>query len=97
MRIKYVFAWNYTEIPGLDAHIANQLNIKEGIGSIKKVGRKFCPEVEVQIKPEIQKLLDVGFTKPIQCVTWLANIGPVKEKVDKSVAASTLVSSLKYI
>lgn len=37
-------------------------------------------ELEVQIKEEIQKLLDVGFIKPIQHPTWFANILPVKKK-----------------
>lgn len=32
------------------------------------------------VKQEIQKLLDVGFIKPIQHLTWLANILPVKKK-----------------
>lgn len=31
------------------------------------------PELEVQIKEEIQKLLNVGFIKTIQHQNWLAN------------------------
>lgn len=38
------------------------------------------------IKQEIQKLLVVGFINPIQHLTWLANIMPVKEKMVKFIA-----------
>lgn len=37
-------------------------------------------KIRVEIKEEIQKLLDVGFIKPIQNPTWLANIVQVKKK-----------------
>lgn len=37
-------------------------------------------ELEVQIKEEIQKLLNVGFIKPVQHSTWLADIVLVKKK-----------------
>lgn len=36
--------------------------------------------MEVQIKQEIQKLLDVGFIQSIQHPTWLENFVPVKKK-----------------
>ena len=40
----------------------------------------FHPNVEVQIIQEVQKLLTVGFIKPIMHPNWLSNIVPVKKK-----------------
>ena len=40
----------------------------------------FRHEIETQIKEEINKLLNVGFIKPIHHPTWLANVVLVKKK-----------------
>lgn len=45
---------------------------------MNQVPRNFRPELEVQIKEEIQKLLDVGFIRPVQHPTY--NILLVKKK-----------------
>ena len=76
-----VFAWSYNEMPGLDPNlITHKLNIAPGERPIKQAQRIFRPDVEIQIKTEIEKLLKVGFIAPIQHPTWLANIVPVKKK-----------------
>lgn len=76
-----VFAWIYGEMPGLDSRVVtHKHNIKEGTTPLKQLPRHFRPELEIKIKHEIQKLLDVGFIKPIQHPTWLTNIVPVKKK-----------------
>lgn len=68
-------------MPGLDPQlVSHKLKIKEGCKLVKQAPRNFKPELEVQIKEETQKLLDVGFIKPVQHLTWLANIVPVKKK-----------------
>uniref|UniRef100_A0A2N9F1A7 Integrase zinc-binding domain-containing protein n=1 Tax=Fagus sylvatica TaxID=28930 RepID=A0A2N9F1A7_FAGSY len=46
-------------------------------GIIEGPMRTFHPEVEAQISQEVQKLLSVGFIKPIQHPRWLSNIVPV--------------------
>lgn len=50
----------------------------------------------MQIKEEIQKLLIVGFIKPIQSPTSLANIVPVK-KMDKLGAVLTFLTLIKHV
>lgn len=53
-------------MPGLDLILVPyKLNSKEGTRPIKQTSRNFRSELEVQIKQEIQKLLDVDFIKPI--------------------------------
>lgn len=60
--------------------VTHKLIIKEGTKPVKQAPRNFRPESEIQIKQEIQKILEVGFIKPIQHPTWLPNIVPVKKK-----------------
>lgn len=56
-----VFAWIHTEMPRLDAQLlTHQLNIGEGTRSVKQALGNFRPELEVQVKQEIHKLMDVG-------------------------------------
>lgn len=49
----------------------------------------------VQIKHEIQKLMDVDFIEPIQHLTWLANIVPFRKKIGLATAL-TFVTSTKH-
>lgn len=66
---------------GLDLQlVTHKLNIKEGTKLVKETPWHFWPELEIQIKWESQKLLDVGFIKIIQHSTRLANIVPMKKK-----------------
>lgn len=66
---------------GLDPQLlTHKLNIKEGCKLVKQAPRNFRQELQVQIKEEVWKLLDVGFIKPIQRPTWLANIVLLKKK-----------------
>ena len=76
-----VFVWQYDEMPGFDPGlVAHALNVEPGIRPVVQPMRTFHPEVEAQITKEIQKLLAVGFVKPIQHPQWLSNIVPVKKK-----------------
>ncbi|KAI5313925.1 hypothetical protein L3X38_043101 [Prunus dulcis] len=68
-------------MPGLDPNlVSHTLNIELGTKPVVQPRRNFHPEVEKQIKVEIEKLLAAGFIKPIKHPTWLANIVPVKKK-----------------
>lgn len=88
---KDVFVWTYAQMPHLDPQlVSHKLNIKEGCKPVKQVSKNFKPELEVQIKEEIHKLVDVGFIKPVQHLTWLANIIPVRRRMDRSDAVLIL-------
>lgn len=54
-------------MPRLDLRlVTHKLNVKVGTTPVKQAPRYFRPELEIQIKQEIQKLLDFGFIKPIK-------------------------------
>jgi hypothetical protein len=76
-----VFAWQYDQMTGLDPGlVAHALNVEPGTRPVVQPKRTFHLEVEAQITKEIEKLLAVGFVKPIQHPQWLSNIVPVKKK-----------------
>ena len=61
-----MFAWSYEEMPGLDENlITHELQISFGRRPVKQQARMFRYEIDTQIKEEINKLLNVGFIKPI--------------------------------
>lgn len=67
---KDVLAWMYAQMLGLDSQlVSHKLNIKERCKPVKQALR-IRLELEVQIKEEIQKLLDVGFIKPVRHPRW---------------------------
>ena len=78
---KDFFAWDYSEMPGLDPGlVAHTLNVDPEAKPVAQPTRIFHTEIEGQIVKEVQKLLAVGFIKPIQHSRWLSNIVPVKKK-----------------
>ena len=64
---KDVFAWDYSEMPGLDLGlVVYTLNLNPEAKPVAQPVRIFHTEIEGQIVKEVQKLLAVGFIKPIQ-------------------------------
>ena len=80
---KDVFAWDYSEMSGLDLGLViHTLNVDPEAKPVAQPARVFHIEIEGQIVREVQKLLAAGFIKPIQHLRWLSNIVPVKKKND---------------
>ena len=78
---KDIFTWDYSEMLGLDPGlIAYTLNVDQQAKPVAQPARIFHTEIEGQIVKEVQKLLAIGFIKPIQHLRWLSNIIPVKKK-----------------
>lgn len=63
---KKVFAWTYEEMPGLAPNvITHHLHISPTAFPVKQHPRPFRPELEIQIKQEVERLLKAKFIKPI--------------------------------
>ena len=78
---KDIFAWDYSEMPGLDPRlVAHTLNVDPEAKPVAQPAKIFYTEIEGQIIREVQKLLAVGLIKPIQHLCWLSNIVLVKTK-----------------
>ena len=81
MEFKDVFAWTYTEMPGLNPAVAMHfLHIAKGKKPIKQAPRKYRPELEQQIIKEVEKLITAGFIREIKFPRWISSIVPVKKK-----------------
>ena len=66
---------------GLDLGlVTHTLNMDPEAKLVVQPARIFHTEIERQIVKEVQKLLVVGFIKPIQHPYWRSNIVPVKKK-----------------
>ena len=58
----YVFAWSYQDMPGLDSEIVeHRFPLKPECPQVKQKLRRMHPDMEVKIKEEVQKQIDVGF------------------------------------
>ncbi|GLU12424.1 hypothetical protein SLE2022_291070 [Rubroshorea leprosula] len=78
---KYVLAWNYDEMPGLDpALVLHSLNVDPNMKPVVQSNRAFHPEVTLKIKEKVEKLLATRFIKPTKKPTLLTNIVPVRKK-----------------
>ena len=71
---KDVFAWDYSEMPGLDPRlIAYTLNVDLQAKPVAQLARIFHTEIEGQIVKEVQKLLAAGslslFNTRVGCPT----------------------------
>ena len=78
---KDVFVWDYSEMPRLDPGlVVHMLYVDLEAKPVAQPARIFHTEMEGQIVKEVQKLLAIGFIKPIQHLCWLSNIVPVKKK-----------------
>lgn len=76
-----VFSWSYEDMPSLDPYlVVHYLIVHESVNLIKKLLRKMYPRVALLVKEELEKLLTVGFIKPIDYSEWISKIVPIQKK-----------------
>ena len=65
---------------GLDENfVVHNLVVEKGAIPVKQKPRKIPFQVSLLVKKEIEKLLEVGFIRPIDYLEWMANVVPVKK------------------
>ncbi|XP_027102394.1 uncharacterized protein [Coffea arabica] len=70
LEFKDVFAWNYSEMPGLDPRVAvHNLSIKRGTKPVKQTQRRFRLELIPLIENEINRLIESGFIQEVKYPT----------------------------
>ncbi|KAK1693016.1 hypothetical protein QYE76_009713 [Lolium multiflorum] len=75
------FAWDYTEMPGLDRSIIeHRLPLKKGFRPFQQRARQMKAEILVEVKKEIEKMLNAGFIRPCRYAEWISNVVPVEKK-----------------
>ncbi|KAK1621182.1 hypothetical protein QYE76_026699 [Lolium multiflorum] len=75
------FAWDYTEMPGLDRSIIeHRLPLKKGFRPFQQRARQMKAEILEEVKKEIEKMLAAGFIRPCRYAEWISSIVPVEKK-----------------
>ncbi|KAG9458869.1 hypothetical protein H6P81_003377 [Aristolochia fimbriata] len=76
-----IFAWNYTEMPGLNPRVAvHKFVVHPSIWPVKQSQRRFRPELVPEIEKEVDKLIAANFIREVKYPSWIVNIVPVKKK-----------------
>jgi hypothetical protein len=80
----YVFAWNYKELKRIPPHIMkHKIELNITIPPSHQAHYYMNPNYAVVIKQYLDKLLAIGFIKPIEQVIWLWPIVVVPKKNEK--------------
>ncbi|KAK1620567.1 hypothetical protein QYE76_026084 [Lolium multiflorum] len=75
------FAWDYTEMPGLDRSIIeHRLPLKKGFRPFQQRACQMRAEILEEVKKEIEKMLAAGFIRPCRYAEWISSIVPVEKK-----------------
>jgi hypothetical protein len=75
------FAWDYTEMPGLDRSIVeHRLPLKPGFRPFQQRARQMKAEVLEEVKKEVEKMITAGFIRPCRYAEWISSIVPVQKK-----------------
>jgi hypothetical protein len=75
------FAWDYTEMPGLDRSIVeHRLPLKSGFRPFQQRIRQMKADVLVEVKKEIEKMLEAGFIRACRYAEWISSVVPVQKK-----------------
>src|SRR4026207_421772 len=75
------FAWDYTEMPGLDRSIIeHQLPLKKGFRPFQQRARQMKAEVLEEVKKEVEKMLDAVFIRPCRYAEWISSVVLVQKK-----------------
>nr|XP_027071991.1 uncharacterized protein LOC113696809 [Coffea arabica] len=81
LEFRDVFAWNYSEMPGLDPRVAvHNLSVRRGTKPVKQTQRRFRSELIPLIENEINRLIEAGFIREVKYPTWISSIVPVRKK-----------------
>ncbi|XP_058208205.1 uncharacterized protein LOC131321220 [Rhododendron vialii] len=81
---KDCFAWDYPDMPGLNRSLVeHKIPIKEDFVPYQQIPRQMTPEVQKEVKKEIERLFKAKFIRPVKYVEWISNIVPVIKKNGK--------------
>jgi len=93
---KDCFAWDYTEMPGLDRSIVeHRLPIKSGFRPHEQPARRCNLNIIPDIKAEITKLIEAKFIWHCRYADWISNVVPVYKKIGNFVSALILGISIR--
>ena len=79
-----VFAWSHTDMKGLDPqYYQHQIHLLPDTRPVQQRRYRMNPNYAAKFKEEIDKLLHVGFIRPVKWATWLSPIVVLPKKNGK--------------
>ena len=79
-----VFAWSYEDMWGLDPQLyQHQIHLSNDAKRVAQRRYRMNPNYAAKVKEEIDKLLWVGFIRPVKQATWLSLIVVIPKKNGK--------------
>ena len=77
---KDVFAWSHEDIKGTDPKFyQHQIHFHKDAKPVQQRRYKMNPNYAIRVKEEIDKLLKVGFIRPVKITKWLSLIVVITE------------------
>ena len=84
MNFRDVFAWSYEDMRGLDPQLyQHQIHLSTDVKPVAQRRYRMNPNYAAKVKEEIDKLLRVGFIRPVKQATWLSPIVVVPKRNGK--------------
>jgi hypothetical protein len=75
------FTWDYKEMPGLNRSIIeHRLPLKNGFWLFQQRARQMKAEVLVEVKKEVEKMLEAEFIRPCRYAEWISSVVPMQKK-----------------
>ena len=79
-----VFSWSYEDMRGLDPQLyQHQIHLSKDAKTVAQRRYRMNPNYATKVKEEIDKLVRVGFIRPVKKATWLSPIVVVPKKNGK--------------
>ena len=80
-RYKNVFAWNYEDLETYDTSVIQHIiPMLSDVKPVQQKLRKIHPNLEGQIKSELNKILKEKIIFPVRHSSWVSNMVPVRKK-----------------
>jgi hypothetical protein len=90
------FAWDYREMPRLDKSIVeHRLPLKKGFRPFQQRVRQMKAEVLVEVKKEVEKMLEAGFIRPCRYAEWISSVVPMQKKDESAWTSETSTELLQ--
>ena len=78
------FAWSYDELKGIPREtMEHRIPLISGVKSIRQKERRMNPKLQLVVKAELERLLNVGLIKPVEITDWVSAMILVRKKNGK--------------
>jgi hypothetical protein len=84
MEYRDIFAWSYKDLKGIPPGVAQHtIPLIPGAKPVRQKERRMNPNLQLIVKAELERLLQVGFIKPVEITDWVSPMVLVKKKNGK--------------